>query len=55
MDLNNLATVICPNILYAKGKDPTRDESFLAIRAVSELLDHQDWFWQVGDISLVNM
>ena len=47
MDLPNLATVICPNILYAKGKDPTKDESFLAIRAIAELLEHQDWFWQV--------
>jgi hypothetical protein len=47
MDLSNLATVICPNILYAKGRDPNKDESFKAIRAVSELLEHQDRFWQV--------
>jgi hypothetical protein len=47
MDLQNLATVISPNILYAKGADPTRDESFLAIRAVHELLEYQDEFWQV--------
>jgi RhoGAP domain len=47
MDLQNLATVICPNILYSKAADPTRDESFQAIRAVLELLEHQDEFWQV--------
>lgn len=47
MDLQNLATVITPNILYARSKDPTRDESFLAIRAVHELLEHQDEFFQM--------
>lgn len=47
MDLNNLATVICPNILYAKGRDPTKDESFLSIRTVCDMLEHQDRFWQV--------
>lgn len=49
MDLQNLATVITPNILYARSKDPTRDESFLAIRAVHELLEHQDELFQVPD------
>ena len=48
MDIGNLATVICPNILYAKGKDPTKDESFMAIGAVRELLEYQDRFWQVS-------
>ncbi|GAA5941120.1 hypothetical protein JCM1841_003063 [Sporobolomyces salmonicolor] len=47
MDLQNLATVISPNILYAKGKDPARDESFTAARAVHELLELQDEFWEV--------
>ncbi|KAI8451109.1 hypothetical protein BY996DRAFT_6432242 [Phakopsora pachyrhizi] len=47
MDLQNLATVITPNILYARSKDPTRDESFLAIRAVHELLEFQDELFQV--------
>ena len=42
MDLQNLATVICPSILYSKGKDPTKDESFLGIRAVAEMLAIQD-------------
>ena len=48
MDLQNLATVICPNILYSKSKDPYKDESFSAVRAVHELLEYQDEFWQVG-------
>jgi hypothetical protein len=52
MDLSNLATVICPNILYAKGRDPNKDESFKAIRAVSELLEQQDRFWHVRPILL---
>ncbi|KAA1094676.1 hypothetical protein PGT21_028070 [Puccinia graminis f. sp. tritici] len=47
MDLQNLATVITPNILYARSKDPTRDESFLAIRAVNELLEYQDELFQM--------
>ncbi|GAA5861735.1 hypothetical protein JCM3774_002689 [Rhodotorula dairenensis] len=47
MDLQNLATVISPNILYAKGKDPVRDESFSAARVVHELLERQDEYWEV--------
>lgn len=49
MDLPNLATVICPNILYSKGSDPTKDETFLANRAVSYLLEHQDEIWKVPE------
>lgn len=48
MDLHNLATVITPNILYSKSKDPSKDESFLAIEAVHNLLKYQDDFWVVG-------
>ncbi|KAF9332019.1 hypothetical protein BG006_005112 [Podila minutissima] len=44
MDLRNLATVITPNILYSKSKDPIKDESFLAIEAVMRLLQYQDDF-----------
>ncbi|KAI1317902.1 hypothetical protein EDD11_007564 [Mortierella claussenii] len=44
MDLHNLATVITPNVLYSKSKDPTKDESFLAIEAVMGLLEYQDEF-----------
>ncbi|PLW22919.1 hypothetical protein PCASD_12011 [Puccinia coronata f. sp. avenae] len=54
MDLQNLATVITPNILYARSKDPTRDESFLAIRAVHELLEYQDELFQMPpEVSLI--
>lgn len=42
MDLQNLATVICPSILYSRGRDGVRDESFGAIRVVTALLEHQD-------------
>ncbi|KZS94563.1 RhoGAP-domain-containing protein [Sistotremastrum niveocremeum HHB9708] len=49
MDLPNLATVICPSILYSKGRDIARDESFGAIRVVTELLENQDDFYTVPD------
>ncbi|KAG0244058.1 hypothetical protein BGW41_000486 [Actinomortierella wolfii] len=49
MDLHNLATVITPNVLYSKSKDPTKDESFLAIEAVMGLLDYQDEFCLVPE------
>ncbi|SCV74044.1 BQ2448_6476 [Microbotryum intermedium] len=48
MDLLNLATVVSPNVLYSKGKDPARDESFSSVRAVHELLEWQDELWQVS-------
>lgn len=47
MDIENLATVITPNILYGKDKDPTKDESFLAISAVTDILSAPDDFWEV--------
>ncbi|KAF9909408.1 hypothetical protein BX616_011173 [Lobosporangium transversale] len=54
MDLHNLATVITPNILYSKSKDPIKDESFLAIEAVMGLLENQDDFCLVPeDLSLI--
>ncbi|TRM60715.1 hypothetical protein BD626DRAFT_503621 [Schizophyllum amplum] len=49
MDLGNLATVICPSILYSRGRDPVRDESFGAIRVVSNLLENQDDFFAVPE------
>lgn len=49
MDLHNLATVITPSILYAKGTNPLKDESFVAIRAVTTLLRLQDEFYTVPD------
>ncbi|KAL0067181.1 Rho-type GTPase activating protein Rga1 [Marasmius tenuissimus] len=49
MDSGNLATVICPSILYSRGRDPARDESFGAIRVVTSLLENQDEFWAVPE------
>jgi hypothetical protein len=49
MDLGNLATVICPSILYSRGRDPARDESFGAIRVITCLLENQDEFYVVPD------
>lgn len=47
MDMQNLATVICPSILYARGANAAKDESFIAIQAVQQLLDGQDDFYRV--------
>ena len=47
MDLPNLATVICPSILYSRGRDAVRDESFGAIRVITALLENQDEFYCV--------
>jgi hypothetical protein len=47
MDLPNLATVICPSILYARGRDALRDETFSALKVVTSLLEHQDEFFLV--------
>jgi hypothetical protein len=47
MDMANLATVICPSILYAKGANAARDESFIGIQAVQELLENQDEYYRV--------
>jgi hypothetical protein len=49
MDLPNLASVICPNILYARGKDPSKDESLNSIAIVEALLVNQDEFFTVCD------
>lgn len=49
MDLQNLATVICPSILYAKGREASREDSFTAIPVVTELLEDQDEFYAVPD------
>jgi hypothetical protein len=47
MDLPNLATVIAPSILYAKGRDAAREESFMGIRVATLLLEYQDDFFTV--------
>lgn len=49
MDLGNLATVICPSILYSRGRDAVRDESFGAIRVITALLENQDEFFTVPE------
>lgn len=49
MDLPNLATVVCPNILYARASEPTRGETILANRVVEHLLERQDEFWVVPE------
>lgn len=47
MDVQNLATVICPSILYSKGTNAMRDDSFVAIQAVKTLIEHQNEFYTV--------
>ncbi|KAF9072305.1 hypothetical protein BDP27DRAFT_1391414 [Rhodocollybia butyracea] len=49
MDLGNLATVICPSILYTRSQGPVRDESFKAIGVVTSLLENQDEFFAVPE------
>ncbi|KAG8956874.1 hypothetical protein FRC00_004796 [Tulasnella sp. 408] len=49
MDLQNLATVFCPSILYAKGRQASREDSFTAIPVVTQLLEDQDQFYTVPD------
>ena len=49
MDLGNLATVICPSILYSRGANAMRDESFGSIRVVTALLENQDEFYCVPE------
>ncbi|KZV72182.1 RhoGAP-domain-containing protein [Peniophora sp. CONT] len=49
MDLPNLATVICPSILYSQGRDAVRDDSFGAIRVIQALLENQDEYYTVPE------
>lgn len=49
MDLPNLATVIAPSIMRARGRDPMRDETFGALRVVTNLLENQDEFFLVPE------
>ena len=54
MDMANLATVICPSILYAKGANAARDESFIGISAVQDLLENQnDYYFIPSDLAFV--
>jgi hypothetical protein len=49
MTLANLATVIAPNILYSKSKDPIKDESFYAIETVTIMLQNAEEFATVPE------
>lgn len=49
MDLGNLATVICPSILYARGSNVMRDETFGSLRVVTALLENQDDYFTVPE------
>ncbi|KAF7294406.1 LIM-domain-containing protein [Mycena kentingensis (nom. inval.)] len=49
MDLGNLATVICPSILYSRSSNAARDESFGSIRVITALLENQDEFFTVPE------
>jgi hypothetical protein len=50
MDITNLATVLAPNVIYAKGRDPSREESMLAIEVINMLLEHHDVFSAVSHV-----
>ncbi|TFK71654.1 hypothetical protein BDN72DRAFT_869889 [Pluteus cervinus] len=49
MDLDNLATVICPSIIYSRGQNAMRDETFGALRVVTALLENQDEYFTVPE------
>lgn len=49
MHIVNLATVLAPNILYSKSKDPTKDESFFAIETVTMMLQNAEEFATVPE------
>lgn len=49
MHIVNLATVLAPNILYSKSKDPTKDESFFAIETVTIMLQNAEEFATVPE------
>ncbi len=44
MDIDNLATVIAPNLLASKGKDPGKDETYFAVLVIKALILNQDDF-----------
>lgn len=55
MDIMNLATVLAPNVIYAKGRDPTREESLLCIEVVHMLLAHHEVFCAVSYTNVVGL
>ncbi|KAJ3171578.1 hypothetical protein HDU88_007658 [Geranomyces variabilis] len=50
MGLDNLATVITPNVLYSKSKNAADDENVLAIEAVKMILMYQDELWVLPQV-----
>ncbi|KAI8825178.1 uncharacterized protein EV422DRAFT_517767 [Fimicolochytrium jonesii] len=48
MGLDNLATVITPNLLYSKSKNAVDDENILAVEAFRMILVFQDELWLVS-------
>lgn len=48
MDVHNLATVMTPNILYPHHKNVGVDDSFLAIEAVTALIEWNDYMCEVS-------
>jgi hypothetical protein len=50
MDIHNLATVMAPNVLHSNNKNFGVEDSFLAIEAVSSLIEYSDSMCEVGDI-----
>lgn len=55
MDLMNIATVLAPNVLYSKNKDPLKDEVFSAtvIDTIYMLLQYQEEFCAVPEDIIV--
>lgn len=44
MDEHNLATVVAPNVLYSKQKEPGMDDSFAAIETVYAMIKYSEEF-----------
>lgn len=49
MDLDNLALVMAPNIIYSKSKNPIEDDSLTCILVIQSLLKLQNDLWHVPD------
>ena len=48
MDLDNLATVLAPNLIYSKSQNPMDDDSVLCKMVVKMIMEYQDEIWKVG-------
>ena len=49
MGIDNLATCICPNILYCKSRDPIEDNSFASIRIIAMMIQFDQEMWKIPD------